>query len=88
MGSFPSSSHTKRLLKIISTASLVGAGHLERLWRTSRQVRLWRPWAKPLTGRPHLYVEDRWPRHLGNPKRVRTYHPKHSDTIRFLVNGG
>ena len=22
------------------------------------------------------------------PKRVRTYRPQHSDTIRFLVNGG
>ena len=31
------------------------------MWRTSRQVRLLCPRAKHLTGRPHLYVEDRWP---------------------------
>ena len=33
-----------------------------RLWRTSRQVRLLCPGARHLTGRPRLYVEDRWPR--------------------------
>ena len=37
-----------------------------RLWRTSRQVRLLCPWARHLKGRLRLYVEDRWPRHLGN----------------------
>ena len=25
---------------------------------------------------------------IATPKRVRTYHPKHSDAIRFLVDGG
>ena len=38
-------------------------------WRTAfsggcgeqAQVRLLCPWARHLTGRPHLYVEDRWP---------------------------
>ena len=33
------------------------------MWRTSRQVRLLCSWARHLTGRPHLYVEDRWPKH-------------------------
>ena len=33
---------------------------------TSRLVRLLCPWARHLKGRLRLYVEDRWPRHLGN----------------------
>ena len=45
---------------------------------------------KALNGTPHLYVEDRWPitSKKATPKRVRTFCPKYSDTIRFLVNGG
>ena len=31
------------------------------MWRTSRQACLLCPWARHLTGRPHLYVADRWP---------------------------
>ena len=58
----PGSSHTKRLQKIVFTASLLGAQHKKRIvWRTSWQACLWCPWARQLTGRFHLYVADRWP---------------------------
>ena len=48
--------------------------------------------SKGLTGRLRIYVEHRWPSHIANgklgaPNRVRTFRPKYSDTIRFLVNG-
>ena len=57
--------HTKRLEKTVSTASLLGARYLGGLWRTSWQVRLLCPRARHLTGRPRLYVGDRWPRPIG-----------------------
>ena len=47
---------------MVFTASLLGAQHKKgTLWRTSRQACLLCPWARPLTGRLHLYVADRWP---------------------------
>ena len=51
------------------------------------QVRLLCPWARHLTGRPTFIWKTGDPE-MATPKRVRTYRPKHSDTIRFLVNGG
>ena len=40
--------------------------------------------------RPHLYVEDRWARHLGNGNSHASANVSsiYSDTIRFLVCGG
>ena len=46
--------------------SCLALGILGGLWRTSRQVRLLCPWARHLTVRPRLHVEDRWPKHLKN----------------------
>ena len=41
---------------------MLGAQHKKRIvWRTSPQACLLCPWARHLTGRPHLYVADRWP---------------------------
>ena len=45
---------------MIFTVFLLGAQHLVEVVKTSWQVRLLCPWARHLTGRPHLYVEDRW----------------------------
>ena len=50
------------------------------LWGTSRQVRLWCPWARHLTGRPAFMWKTGDPE-IATPKRVRTYCPKHSDTV-------
>ena len=47
---------------MVFTAFLLGAQHEKGIvWRTSRQACLLCPWARHLTGRLHLYVEDRWP---------------------------
>ena len=62
-----------------SAASLLGARHFGRLWRTSRQVRLLCPWASHLRGHPTFTSETGNPE-IETPKRVRTYRPKHSDT--------
>ena len=60
-GLFPKSSHGKNLLKMVFTASLLGAQHKKGIvWRTSRQACLLCPWARHLTGCLHLYVADRW----------------------------
>ena len=37
---------------------------------------------------PHLWTSDPDTSEIATSKRVWTYRPKHSDTIRFLVNGG
>ena len=55
-----------------------------------RQVRLLCPLARHLTGRPTFMWKTGDPDNseIATPKRVRTFRPKHGDTIRFLVNGG
>ena len=65
-------------------------GIYQRLWRTSRQVRLLCPWARHLTERPTFKLKTGDPdtSEIATPKRVQTYRPKYSETIRFLVNGG
>ena len=69
-----------------SIVSLLGARHLWDVVDNKSASSLVAPLSKALNGTPHLYVEDRWLRHLGiTPNRVRTYRPKHSDTNRFLV---
>ena len=65
---------------MVSIAFLLGARHLWRLWRTSRQVRLLCHWAKHLTGRPAFMWKTGDPE-ISTPKRVRTYRPKHSYTL-------
>ena len=57
--------------------------HSFPVWRSAfsvacgEQVRLLCPWARHLTGRPHLYVEDRWPSYpseerVGGRKSIRS----------------
>ena len=57
-----------------------------RLWKTSRQIRLLCPWARHLMGRPTFMWKTGGPdtSEIATPKRVRTYRPKHYDTICFL----
>ena len=47
-------------LKMVFTASLLGAQHIEIMWRTSRKACLLCPWARHLTGCLHLHEPDRW----------------------------
>ena len=56
---------------------------------TSWQVRLLCPWARHLTGRPHLYVEDSGTdtTKMATPTPVQMSRPKYSNKTRFLVNG-
>ena len=58
-GSFPLSSHTKRLYKMVSTASLLGAQHLREVVENKPASSLGVSLGKALNGMPHLYVEDR-----------------------------
>ena len=58
-GSFPLSSHTKKLLKIVSTASLLGARHLWEVVKNKPASSLVVTLGKALNGTPHFYVEDR-----------------------------
>ena len=73
-----------------STASLLGARHLEEVVENKPASSLVVSLGKALNGTLHLYVKDRCPdtSEIATPKRVRTSSPKYSDTIRFLVNGG
>ena len=67
---------------MVSIASLLGARHLGKVVKNKPASSLVVSLGKALNGTPHLYVEDRWPE-MATPKRVRTYHPKHSDTSLF-----
>ena len=58
-GSFPLSSHTERLLKMVSIASLLGARHLWEAVENKPTSSLVVSLGKALNGTPHLYVEDR-----------------------------
>ena len=76
---------------MVSAASLLGAWHFGKVVENKPASSLVVSLGKALNGTPRLYVEDRWPiktSKKATPKRVRTYRPKYSDTIRFLVNGG
>ena len=75
---------------MVSIAFLLGARHLWEVVENKPASSLVVSLGKALNGMPHLYAEDRWPSTtvMGTPKGVRTSRPKHSDTIRFLVNEG
>ena len=75
---------------MVSIASLLGALHLWEVVENKPASSLVVSSGKALNGTPHLYVDEGDPdtSEIATPKRVRTYRPKHSDTIRFLVNGG
>ena len=46
------------------------------VWRTSRQACLLCFWARHLTGRLHLYVEDRWPTRTSPGYNCEAAHPE------------
>ena len=70
--------------------------HSFRAWRSAfmggcgEQARKFACCARHLTGRPTFMWKTGGPdtSEIAPPKRVQTYRPKYSDTIRFLVNGG
>ena len=47
-------------------SSRLGARHLWKVVENKPASSLVVSLGKALNGTPHLYVEDRWPRHLGN----------------------
>ena len=51
---------------MISIASLLGAWHLLEVVENKLASLLVVSLGNALNGTPHLYVEGRWPRHLGN----------------------
>ena len=53
-------------LKMVSTASLVGARHLGDVEKNKPASLLVVSLGKALNGTPRLYVEDGWPINLGN----------------------
>ena len=83
-------SYQKTLKKTLSIASLLGARHLWEVVDNKLASSLVVSCGKALNGTPHLYVKDRWPRHLGksNSQASADIPSKNSDTIRFLVSGG
>ena len=66
LGFIPLSSHTIRLLKVVSTASLLGARHLGEVVENKPESLLIVSLGEALNGTPHLYIENRWPRHIAN----------------------
>ena len=75
---------------MVSIAFLLDARHLWEVVENKPASRLLCPWARHLKGLPTFMWKTGDPdtSEIATPKRVRTYRPKHSDTIRFLVNGG
>ena len=59
LGFIPLSSHTQRLLKMVSIASLLGARHLWEVVESKPASSLIVSLGKALNGTPHLYVADR-----------------------------
>ena len=59
-------SYQTTLKKMASTAFLLGAWHLGEVVETKLVSLLIVSLQKALKGTPHLFAEDRWPKHLGN----------------------
>ena len=51
---------------MVSIASVFGARHLEEAVENKPTSSLVVSLGKALKGTPHLYVEDRWLKHIGN----------------------
>ena len=75
-------SYQKKTLKMVSTASLLGTRHFGQIVKNKPASLLVVSLGKALNGTLHLYVKDRWPRHLGNgntqaradkPSKVKRY---------------
>ena len=73
---------------MVSIASLIGARHLWEVVENKPASSLVVSLGKALDGMPPLFMWKIGDPEMATPKRVRTYRPKHSDKIRFLVNGG
>ena len=72
------SSHTERLLKMVSVAFLFGTRHLWEVVENKPASLFVVSMGKALNRMPHLYVKTGNPE-MATPKRVQTYHPNHSD---------
>ena len=66
LGFIPLVESYQKTLKMVSTASLLGAQHLWEVVENKLTSSLAVSLGKALNGTPRLYVENRWPRHLGN----------------------
>ena len=66
LGFIPLVESYQKTLKIVPIASLLGARHLWEVVKNKPASSLVVSLGKALNGMPHLYVEDKWPRHLGN----------------------
>ena len=81
----------QKTLKMVSTASLLGAQHLGEVVENRPASSLVVSLGKALNGTPPTFI---WKTgspdtaETATPERVRTSRPKYNDTIRFLVNGG
>ena len=75
---------------MISIASLLGTRHLWEVVENTSASSLAVSLGKALNGRPAFMWKTGDPdtSEIATPRRVRAYCPKHSDKIRFLVNGG
>ena len=91
MGSFPLSSHTERLSKMIFTPSLLSARHLRDVVESKPASSLVVSLGMTFNETPPIFM---WTTggpdvsEMATPKRVRMFHSKYSDTIHFLVNEG
>ena len=79
LGYIPLVESYQKTLKILSIASLLGARNLWEVVENKPGVRLLCPWARHITGRSTFMWKTGDPE-ITAPKRVRTYHPKRSDT--------
>ena len=75
---------------MVSVASLLGARRLMKIVENKPASLHVVSLGKALNGTPTFVwkIGDLDTSEIATPKRVRTYRPKHSNTIRFLVNGG
>ena len=73
---------------MVSMASLLDARHLWEVVEKKPENSLVLSLDKALDGTPTFIWKTGDCSEIATPKGVRTYRPKHSDTIRFLVNGG
>ena len=64
LGFIPLVESYQKTLKMVSTASLLGARHLGEVVENKPASSFVVSLGKALNGTPHLYVEDRWPINL------------------------
>ena len=64
LGFIPLVESYQKTLKMVSATSLLGARHLGEIVENKPASSLVVSLGKALNGKPHLYVEDRWPINL------------------------